>query len=93
MLRLKGGSYPLNRSNVEKHDHFGATGKVYLANSSVASPWKMLKGSKFDRGVQKEGGGCSVPLSRALLSSTAKCILVSLIINGASVVSTCRAPT
>lgn len=50
MLRLKGGSYPLNRSNVEKHDHFDATGKVYLANSSVASPWKMLKGSKFDRG-------------------------------------------
>lgn len=54
MLRLKGGSYPLNRSNVEKHDHFDATGKVYLANSSVASPWKMLKGSKFDRGG--EGG-------------------------------------
>ena len=55
MLRLKGGSYPLNRSNVEKHDHFDATGKVYLANSSVASPWKMLKGSKFDRGGE---GGC-----------------------------------
>lgn len=54
----------------------------------------MLKGSKFDRGV-----GCArsfAPLSAARLIDCAmstKCILVSRIINGASVISTCAQPT
>lgn len=76
MLRLKGGSYPLNRSNVEKHDHFDATGKVYLANSSVASPWKMLKGSKFDRGGE---GGCKRRRRRGSLEPRPPPLSLSLI--------------